>query len=304
MPGARRSLLVVLISLQVLLWSLNYLAGKLALRAFDPFTLAAYRLVLAGLLYVPLLAMRNARHLFRLRDLPVLALLGLLGVVLNQGGFVVSLEYTSVGHVALMVAIGPLLVLLLARLAGLETLAPVRVTGLSLSFLGAALLVLSALRHGEAAALRGDLIAFCSTAGFAIFTVLGKKTAHRYDPITATAVAHITGAVVMLPLAIVRWPQTPWHRVPAQAWFGLFYMAVFGSVAGYLIFYRLLQSLAASQLAALNYLLPIGATLLGVLFLGERLSPRFLAAAGLILCGVWLAERGAVAERWQTAPAD
>jgi len=41
-----------------------------------------------------------------------------------------------------------------------------------------------------------------------------------------------------------------------------------------------------------------------VLFLGERLSPRFLAVAGLILCGVWLAERGAVAERWQTAPAD
>lgn len=305
-PTDNRSRPRLLMASQVALWSVNYLAGKIALQSFDPLTLASFRLVLAGTCYLPILLHERRRWSGRLgrQDWGTLFLLGLLGVTINQGGFVVSLNYTSVGHVALLMAIGPLLVLLLARLARMETLTPRRTSGMALSFAGAAFLVLKSGQGYRGGHWVGDLIALASTAGFAGFTVLGKRVAHRYPPLLANAIAHVVGGALLVPLAAFQASRIVWNRPTWAGWLGLAYMVLFGSFAGYLVFYRLLQRIPASQVASLNYLLPVGATLLGVLFLGERLSSGFLLSAALILAGLWLAERGSFGVRWQAAPAD
>ncbi len=74
------------------------------------------------------------------------------------------------------------------------------------------------------------------------------------------------------------------------------YMAAFASVAAYLVYYWALRYLAASRLAAFSYLLPVMATLLGVLLLPEeRVTGHLLGGGALVLVGVYLAEvhRGA-----------
>jgi drug/metabolite transporter (DMT)-like permease len=314
-PSTPASVLGLLMGVQVLCWSFNYIFGKVALDYLDPVTLASFRLVLAGCLYLAiyLVALRSGlrrppwpgagvNRLVGWRDLPALALLGLCGVVINQGGFTISLDYTSVGHVAIIAAIGPVLVLLLAWLNGLEPLTPVKLIGMALSFAGVALLAAprtfgssASVGAPHSTGLAGDLIALASTAGFALFTAYAKRVAHRYDAVTLNTFAHLTGAVLMLPLAARQAVRLDWHAVAWPGWLGLIYMAVFASVIGYLAFYRLLEDLAASQVSSLNYLLPIFATTLGAVFLHERINRSFLAAGALVLVGVWLAERG----RWR-----
>jgi len=152
----------------------------------------------------------------------------------------------------------------------------------------------------HAGGLTGDLIAMCAAVGFAVFTVFGKRVRHRFDAIGLNTFTHLTGAVLLLPLAIHQGLNLDWQGVAWQGWVAMSYMAIFSSVFGYLIFYKLLGYLSATQVSSLNYLLPIVATTLGVLLLDERLSRAFFIAAVLVLLGVWLAQR----TRWQTPPAD
>lgn len=287
----------MLMAVQVLAWSFNYIFGKIALAHLDPVTTASFRLVLAGCLYLPIFLLGARPGSVGWSDMPALALLGLCGVVINQGGFTISLAYTSVSHVAVITAVGPVLVLLFAWLNGLEALAGAKLIGMALSFAGVALLAAKSAAGGErhSAGLAGDLLALASTTGFALFTTYAKRLSHRYDTVTLNTFAHLTGAVLMLPLAARQAERLDWRGVAWPGWAGLVYMAIFGSVVGYLAFYRLLEHMTASQVSSLNYLLPIAATALGVGLLHEKINRNFLAAGALVLVGVWLTERG----RWR-----
>jgi drug/metabolite transporter (DMT)-like permease len=69
-------------------------------------------------------------------------------------------------------------------------------------------------------------------------------------------------------------------------------MAAMASVAAYMIFYYALSKISASRVIAFSYLQPVLATILAILFLGERLTPYLLVGGALVLVGVALAERG------------
>ena len=59
----------------------------------------------------------------------------------------------------------------------------------------------------------------------------------------------------------------------------------------YLIFAYVMTELPASRVAAFNYLQPVIASGLGIWVLSERLTSKVLIGGGLILAGVYLAER-------------
>ena len=69
-------------------------------------------------------------------------------------------------------------------------------------------------------------------------------------------------------------------------------MAAAASVLAYLIFYYALTKISASRVIAFSYLQPVIVTVLGVLLLGDRVTPHLLGGGALVLVGVALAERG------------
>jgi drug/metabolite transporter (DMT)-like permease len=97
-------------------------------------------------------------------------------------------------------------------------------------------------------------------------------------------------AVIFLPLAIHQAIKLEWKSVGWQGWAGLLYMTGFSAVLGYLLFYWLLRHMDASRVVAVNYFQPVCVFLLSIPILGERLTPRLLASAALVLLGVYLAE--------------
>jgi drug/metabolite transporter (DMT)-like permease len=85
---------------------------------------------------------------------------------------------------------------------------------------------------------------------------------------------------------------------PWQAWAAVAYMAVFSSALAYVFYFWLLRYLEASQLSAFTYLLPVAATVLGILWLGEKGSWGQVLGGVLALGGVYWIEsaRAAVAK--------
>jgi drug/metabolite transporter (DMT)-like permease len=274
------------------MWSFNYVAAKTALRYFDGLTLAAFRIEIAGLILLPIYFLRRNRGKLTRRDVWTLSYLGWL-LCANQLFFTVGLAYTTSGHSAMILAIGPILVLLLARAMKIEALTTAKIAGMALAFTGAAIL---AAENGfdlrRSPTLSGDLITLLGTTCFTFYVVLSKKVASKYDSIEMNAVNVFASAIVLLPLAIFLAVHRDWKSVPWEGWMGLLYMAAISSVAAYTLFYWALRYMEASRVAAVNYFQPIGAILVAGLFLREVPTQHLLLGGVLILLGVYLAERG------------
>lgn len=292
--------LYVLIAVMVLSWAGNFIVGKLALRELPPFALLCLRVWFsAGLLAAIYFASRDLRRQrFALGDWKQFIALGIYGVALNQAGFTVGLNYTTVAHSSLIIALGPIYVLLLARWHGLEALTPRKLVGMGLSFAGVAIL---SSEHGSGSGslpagqvgptLVGDLLTLGGSLAFAFYTVAGKKVALVYDTLTMNTFAYLVGAVLVVPLGGWQLFEVSWSAVSWRGWLGVAYMAAFASVIAYLIYYYALAKLSASRVATFSYLQPVLATLFAVLLLGESLSAQLVGGGALVLLGVYLAER-------------
>ncbi|MBI3404973.1 MAG: DMT family transporter [Acidobacteria bacterium] len=272
------------------LWALNIVVGKWALGHIDPLTLASFRVTLAGLILLPIFLIRCRGVRILPQDRSPVLWMGLLGVAGNQMLFTIGLSQTTSGHSSLVVSSGPVFVLLIAGLLGMEHFTWKKIAGMAISISG---VVLLALEHGldlHSGTLAGDVLTMSGSFSFAGYVVMGKRVAGHYNPVAMNFFNFAAGGVIVLPLAVWCAWRLNFAAVGWQGWVGLLYMAVFASVVAYLIYYWALKYLAASRIAAFSYLLPIMALLLGTLFQGEKITGHLLGAGALILGGVYLTE--------------
>jgi drug/metabolite transporter (DMT)-like permease len=288
------ALLYSLILLMVVFWSGNYIVGKVALREFPPLLLIGWRLLLAGFLILPLywLQGRQQKRPVPWREWPALLCLGLFGVSLNQLLFVVGLSRTSVAHSALIVGLGPLLVLLLAAAIKQEHLTARKATGMAVALAGVCILKAFESHHEGGPTWVGDICVFLSQLAFALFTVFGKRVTNRHSAVTVNTFGYVGGALALLPVTLWGFSGFSYARVSTAGWASVFYMALFPSVLAYLIYYHALKFVPASRISAFSYLQPVLATAMGVVLLGERITGSLLVGGTVIFSGVYLTERG------------
>jgi drug/metabolite transporter (DMT)-like permease len=302
-----RALLAASIGLVITIWAVNFIVAKIGLRSLPAMTLASFRVVLAGAVMLPFrlfcsrlpafaVMAENPRHKIVLRDLWTFLYLGFFGVTINQVCFTVGLRYTSVSHAAVIVGMGPIYTLIFAVLFKLERATWRKALGMAMAFAGIAVLASENGISAHSPSVLGDAITMTGSIGFAMYVVLGKRRAGRYNPLTMTAFSHYAGALMVLPVAIYRAVTMSsvehWRAIAWTGWAALLYMAIFSSAVAYVFYFWLLGHLEASQLSAFTYLLPVVATILGILWLGERGSWSQVAGGILALGGVYWIESG------------
>jgi len=279
----------------VLLWSANFIVGKVALREFPPLLLGALRIGLAGVFLAPAYwrKSRAAGTIWPPADLMLLAFLAVCNVG-NQLLFLLGLHRTSVAHSALIIGVGPIFVLLIAAAMGLERITLRKTAGMILALGGVSTLAYQA-SSGAApaeATVAGDAITVAACVLFSLFAVYGKRAAERHSTVAVNGFAYISGAALLAPILLWQAREFSFAHVSAAGWSSLVYMALFPSVICYLIYYHALTHISASRVSAFIYLEPLIATLMGVAFLGERITASLVAGGTVIFTGVYLTERG------------
>lgn len=303
-PG--RIVIAASIGLIVVVWAFNFIAAKIGLQYLPPLAMGSFRVALAGAVMVPvyiglsrLPAFAGASNLrrrgFVARDYWIFLYLGFFGVTVNQICFTTGLHFTSVSHAAIIVGMGPIYILALAVLLRLERATSHKVIGMLIALLGIAVLASENGISVHSASFEGDAITMTGSIGFAMYVVLGKRVAGKYDPLTMTAFNHFAGALIVLPVALYEaanlYRAGNW-RLPWQAWAAVLYMAIFSSALAYVFYFWLLRYLEASQLSAFTYLLPVLATVLGIVWLGEKGSWSQVLGGVIALGGVYWIESG------------
>ena len=290
---ARPSSFVLALALAgvLVIWSLNYIAGKITLAHLDALSIVCFRFQISAALLLGMYFAQRHRTPLRRRDIWTFVYVGFLGYAVNQGCFVIGLGHTTSEHSVVIIAMGPILILLLASAMRLEKLTTAKTLGMGISFLGVVLLETEQGSPMHSPLLLGDLITLAGTLGFAAYTVLGKRVAAAYDTLSMNTFNAVVAAILFLPLAVHRGARLDWENVGWAGWVGLFYMAVMSGVAGFLLFYWLLRYMDASRVVVVNYFQPVIVFLLSIPILGEHPTGRLLLSAALVLAGVYLAER-------------
>jgi len=97
---------------------------------------------------------------------------------------------------------------------------------------------------------------------------------------------------MLAPMTIWQAMIFPLSRISVTGWLCALYMALFPSIAAYLIYYYALSHIPASRVASFSYLQPVFATAMAVFLIDEPLTAPVVAAGVGILAGVYITERG------------
>jgi drug/metabolite transporter (DMT)-like permease len=281
--------LYALIFAMVTFFSLNYIFARFALRDFPPAQLTAVRSAVAALVMAAIWVSRRRPKLTR-RDLASLALLGILGIALNQLLFAFGMQRTSIAHASILSAMAPIMVLLIAASIGQERVTLRKAGGMLIAVIGVTILQIEPAAHVTATRL-GDFLILLSALAIALYSVLGKQVTARHDVLTVNAVSFLAGFIALAPF-LWRPRGFSYFAVSTQGWLSLLYMAIFPSVLGYLIYCYALTQMPASRVSAFSYLQPVLATILAVPMLGESVNGSLAGGGALVLIGVYVTERG------------
>jgi drug/metabolite transporter (DMT)-like permease len=290
-------LLYAMLSVMVLFWSANFTVSKVALREFSPVLLTGMRLTLAAAMMAPVYLWQRSRapeDRWTREDAPLLLMLGVFGVGLNHLLFMIGLSRTSVAHSSIIVALGPIMILIIASLMGLERISRRKAMGMAIALGGVAMLKILEIKPatGQGPTWTGDILTFCGTMCFALFTVFGKRVSKVHSAVTVNTFGYVAGALVLAPITLWNCAGFSFGQISPAGWAALAYMALFPSVVCYLIYYYALSHIAASRVAAFSYLVPLLATTMGAFLLREHITASLVASGAVVFTGVYLTERG------------
>jgi len=224
------------------------------------------------------------------KELPRLAGLTLLGVVLNMGLFLIGLSQTDPVEAVLVLTTIPVFTYAIAVVLGREPLGPKRALGIALSMLGVVYLVAHSLATDRAHAV-GDLLVAANALSFAAFLVLSKPLMSRMDPLAVTTWMFALGSVVALPVAVAGGLVQQLRTVPRADVLWLAFIVLGPTVLTYVLNARALRHVPSSVVAAFTYVQPLVTAVAAAVILDQWLDWRLAPAAVLVFFGLWLVAR-------------
>lgn len=275
---------VWLILMAAVLWGTTGTSQALAPAGASPMTIGALRLAAGGLTLLAVALVRGG-----LRGggrWPLVA-------TLCAGGFVAAYQLTFFAAVkatgvavGTMVAIGssPMLAGVLAFFFRGERPGRRWAAATVLAIAGCTLLVMAG-GGGISVNPLGVLLALGAGASYAAYTLAIKTLLNGRSPDAVMAVVFCLGALILSPLLLGA--DVSWLAEPRGA-LVIVHLGVIATAVAYLLFARGLETVPVASAVTLTLAEPLTAAILGVVVVGERLTPTALCGIALLFGGLAL----------------
>lgn len=270
-----------------LLWGGSFLFGRVAVAELPPFTIVLCRV--GGGALILAVAVR-AMGLSLPRDAGLwlsFLVIALLSNVIPFSLIVYGQKQIGAGLASILNATTPLFALIVTHfMTEDEKLTPLRLAGVVCGFLGVTIMLGPSAVDGLSGPLLAQAAILCAAFAYGWAVWYGRRL-RKLNPIIA-ALGQLTAAtLVMLPLAAVA--DQPWTlALPSLPTLGsLAGLAVLSTALAYVLYFRLLARVGAGNSSLVTFLIPPSALLMGILFLGEKLT--LWQIAGMLGIGFGLA---------------
>lgn len=279
--GAELALLGVL----ALLWGSSYLFIKIAVAEIPPVTLIAVRVTIAAAFLLAVMHWRGERLP---RDAKTWRMLLLQSFLNSIGAWTIlawGQQYVDSALASVLNSTSPIFVFFITfAVTRHETVNPLRLFGACLGALGVLLIVGVDALESIGAQVAGQLAALAGAMLYACAAVYGRNFSHLPAAVTATG-AMIWASACLVPASLVL--DRPWTLAPSGgAILATLALSLLSTGLALLIYFRLIRTLGSMGVASQAYLRAGVGVVLGMVFLGEHITPVIGLGLAAAIIGV------------------
>lgn len=267
------------------LWGASFLFMRIAGPEFGAFALVEVRVAIAAAVLLPLLLIRGQGKGLAENWLP-LGILGLHNTALPFLLLTWATLFLSAGIAGILNATAPIFAAIIAWLWLGERLTISRSAGLLVGTVGVWLLV-----RDKVGASMGDttlavIAALCGAFLYGVGGNFTRRYASHVKPLVVATGSQIAATLVLLPVAIMTWPESP---ISSTAWAAAIIMGLFSTALAYILYFRLIANTGPTNAITVTYLIPLFAMVLGAVVIDEPITVSMLVGCAVILLGTALA---------------
>jgi len=281
----------LLLTLAMLCWAGNWVVGRAIHEQIPPLTLNFWRWAGSLLLILPMSwpSLREQWPLL-LRHWKWVLPMGAIASAIFQSMVYLGLQSTTALNGALIVALVPVFVVMIAAAILGDRIRARQGLGILLSLAGAVVVIV----RGELSALRtlslnpGDLWILAAVPVWSLYTVLLKRWPAGLHRMSFLAAIALIGVVLQFPLYAWEWASGRHMLVTIESIAAIAYVAVFASFLAF-VFYNTAMDRTTPAVAGLfHHLHPAFTAVLGMVFLGERMGWHHALGVAFIVLGLYL----------------
>ncbi|RWY52560.1 EamA family transporter [Mucilaginibacter gilvus] len=275
-----------------IVWGSTYLAVIFGLKSFPPFILVGTRYLVAGVLMLAWCKIKG-EALPKKKFLWRHALAGSLMLVGGTGMIAWAEQYISSGQAAILVATEPLMFLLIDRARWPEYFSNKFIlAGLIIGFTGIFLFLKLGVppAHQSPMATIASVVILFSALLWVFGSLIIKGSRGKSSTVMNASVQLLAAGVAATVIAFCKSEQVgfSFSAVTFEAWAGLIFLIVMGSLIAYLSFVWLLTIKSPAIISTHTYVNPVVAVFLGWLFIREEVNLAQLLSLIVILAGILL----------------
>ncbi|MCD8270051.1 MAG: DMT family transporter [Parabacteroides sp.] len=254
-------------------------------------SLTTFRMVGAAVIFWQASLFTKKEHVNH-QDLMKLLFAALLGIVLNQGSFIFGVSLTSPINASIVTTTTPIITMIIAAFYLKEPVTGKKVLGIFIGAAGALLLILSsqatAASGGKSSNIWGDLLCLLAQFSFSFYFVLFKGLIGRYSPVTLMKWMFTYASICTIPFTFNHISAIDFANLPAEIYLDIAYVVIGGTFLSYL-FIPIGQTLLRPTVACMyNYVQPIVASLIAVLWGMDTFGVMKGIAVVLVFSGVYI----------------
>lgn len=272
-----------------LIFGLNAPVAKSVLTGgvLTPYSLIFFRVAGAAALFWLASALFVREKIGR-KDVIMLIFAALLGIVFNQGVFIIGLARTSPIDALILETLVPIMTMAIAAVYLKEPVTWKKAIGVFIGASGAVVLILSGSRNGTGGGtVAGNLIILISAAAYALYFTIFRNLISRYSPVTLMKWMFLFSAVVCLPFCYGDVGRVRFSAFTPDTWFRLTFIVGLATFLAYLMLPIGQKRLRPTVVSMYIYSQPVVATIAAVAMGLDTFGITKAVATALVFAGVW-----------------
>jgi len=272
----------------------TFISGKILSQIFPPLTCAFLRFsVAAFFLFVFIYRKNGTIPLCSFRNLIVIFLLSLIGIAGDNFLFFSGLRIIQANRGAIIIALGPISILVFSSIIFKEKLTKYRLFGIFLSVIGAIIVIskgdFNKVFQGNIG--MGELYMLGSVFSWTFFTLLGKRIMEMISPVVVLAYAGLMAAFILLYPVILEGQIYLLFQWNTTIILSVLALGLLGTALAYNWYYEGIKKIGPSRSGAFINLVPIFAAVLSTIIFKEEVTRSFVIGAILVFVGVYITNR-------------
>lgn len=272
------------------IWGGMYVVSKVVLEIIPPFSLVTIRLVLGAVTLAIIL------HLKGFPKTSWADILRILGVGFVGYGVSLSLQFlgtklSTAANGSLVTSATPAFVLLFAWMLLKEKITGRRLLALFLATLGVIAVIDPRSAQLDPELFLGNLFLIGAAVTWALYSVLVRKVTQNTDVLLFSTIAFLGGLPVTIPAGAWELSTTSVGEITLGVIGGILFLGIISTALAMVLWNTAFAYVDASLASLTFFAQPVVGTLLGWLFLNEKITPLFLLGGLLIGIGLIISSR-------------